>query len=406
MFRFLKDKLKSAVKNFSKNTEEELLKEPEGSEQEAFARELEKVEKTLTETAEGKPQEETEKEPETKDESPEHPALDEIRKDLQGKSVEIQAEEKKKTGFIGRISSPFKAREGQEGNVLKRLAGAITTKKISPDKFDELFEDLDIVMLENNVAVEVIDKIRSDLKETLVNKPVQGRKVEEAVIRSLKNSVEQLFEVEKIDIVERIRSKKPFVIMFAGINGSGKTTTIAKIVKFLQDKGIKCVVAASDTFRAAAIHQMQEHTDRLGIKLIKHDYGADPAAVAFDAKKYAEARNIDVVLIDTAGRQHSNANLIEELKKIVRVAKPDLKIFVGESIAGNDCVNQASKFNEAIGIDGIVLAKADVDEKGGAAISVSYVTGKPILYLGTGQGYGDLTEFKSEAVVSSLGLAG
>ena len=189
------------------------------------------------------------------------------------------------------------------------------------------------------------------------------------------------------------------------INGSGKTTTIAKIAKLLQENRLKVVIAASDTFRAAAIHQLQEHADRLGVKLIKHDYGSDPAAVAFDAIKYAEAHGIDVVLIDTAGRLHSNVNLMAEMEKVARVAKPDLKIFVGESITGNDCVEQARSFNNAIGIDGIILAKADVDEKGGAAISVSYVTKKPILYLGTGQEYDDLEPFSAEAVVDSLGLA-
>ena len=449
MFRFLKDKLKGAVKNFSRKTEEELLKE--SAEEEKFAGEVEKIEKTLAEqepekegqaekeqhrakdgkgknrderTEETQPHSREEKreglagelQPETREEKkPEQEpgekgsavdsALEEIKSDLKGKSNEIQAEEKKR-GVIGKIATAFKGKDGSEGNVLKRLVERITTRRISPDKFDGLFEELEMVLLENNVAVEVIDKIREDLRSNMVDKPVQGKKVEDAVIRSLKGSVEQLFDVEKLDLLASVRSKKPYTVMFAGINGSGKTTTIAKIVNLLQKNGVSCVVAASDTFRAAAIHQMQEHTDRLGVKLIKHDYGADPAAVAFDAKKYAEAKNVDVVLIDTAGRQHSNANLIDELKKIARVAKPDLKIFVGESITGNDCVNQASKFNEAIGIDGIVLAKADVDDKGGAAISISYVTKKPIIYLGTGQGYDDLTEFNPEMVVNSLGLAG
>ena len=419
MFRFLKDKLKDAVRSFSKKTEEELLKE--SAEEEKFTSEVGKVEETLTESkpekneqdekrAEERQPEATEQKEKPADEraekeSPVDSALAEIKSDLEQKSEEIQTEEEKKKGIVGRIATAFKGKDGKERNVLKRLTDAIITRKISPDKFDRLFEDLEIVLLENNVAVEVIDKIRENLRLEMVDKPVQGGNVEKAVIRSLRGSVEELFDVEKLDLIASLRSKKPYTVMFAGINGSGKTTTIAKIVNLLQKKGIKCVVAASDTFRAAAIHQLQEHTERLGVRLIKHDYGADPAAVAFDAKKYAEAKGIDVVLIDTAGRQHSNANLIDELKKIVRVAKPDMKIFVGEAIAGNDCVNQASKFNEAIGIDGIVLAKADVDEKGGAAISVSYVTRKPIMYLGTGQGYDDLTEFNPERVINSLGLA-
>ncbi len=201
-----------------------------------------------------------------------------------------------------------------------------------------------------------------------------------------------------------VAQNKPVRIMFVGINGSGKTTTIAKIAKKLQDNKLKVVIAAADTFRAAAIHQLQEHADKLGVKLIKHDYGSDPAAVAFDTIKFAEAHGIDVVLIDTAGRLHSNVNLMDEMKKVARVSKPDFKIFIGESITGNDCVEQAKSFNEAIGIDGIILSKADIDEKGGAAISVSYVTKKPIYYIGTGQGYEDLKQFDPKLIFESVGL--
>jgi len=172
----------------------------------------------------------------------------------------------------------------------------------------------------------------------------------------------------------------------------------------LQDNGLKCVMAAADTFRAAAIQQLEEHANNVGVKIIKHDYGADPAAVAYDAIKYAEAHGLDVVLVDTAGRLHSNTNLMDEMKKIIRVAKPDMKVFIGESITGNDCIEQAKQFNEAVEIDGIILSKADIDEKGGAAISVSYVTGKPILYIGTGQTYDDLKPFTKELVMETLGF--
>ncbi|MBR9703298.1 signal recognition particle-docking protein FtsY, partial [Candidatus Woesearchaeota archaeon] len=191
---------------------------------------------------------------------------------------------------------------------------------------------------------------------------------------------------------------------FIGVNGSGKTTTLAKIANLLQEEDMRVIMAASDTFRAAAIDQLQEHADNLGVKLITQGYGADPAAVAFDAIKHAKAKFADVVMIDTAGRLHSNTNLMAELEKVIRVAKPDLKIFIGESITGNDCIEQAKEFDRLVGIDAIILSKADVDEKGGAAISVSYVTGKPILYLGTGQSYGDLTPFDKEKIIRSLGL--
>ena len=285
-----------------------------------------------------------------------------------------------------------------------KIREAVTTKKITAKQFDDLFWDLEVALLENNVAVEVIEKIKQDLKSALVEQPIPRGKIEQMILSSLKNSLQGLFQVQPIDLLAKIKEKKPYVIAFVGINGSGKTTTIAKVTHLLQNNKLSIVLAAADTFRAAAIDQLQLHADKLNVKLIKHDYGADPAAVAFDAIKHAEANKKDVVLIDTAGRLHSNINLIDEMKKIVRVAKPDLILFIGESITGNDCVEQAKKFNDAVGIDGIILSKADIDEKGGAAISVSYVTKKPILYLGVGQEYGDLKKFDSQQLLESLGL--
>ena len=260
--------------------------------------------------------------------------------------------------------------------------------------------------MENNVAMEVIEKIKQDLKDKIVDKPIKRTMIGETISLTLKNSIEGLFEENDFKIIDEIRNKKekPYIIMFFGINGSGKTTTIAKIASMLKSKKISCVLAASDTFRAASIEQLSQHADKIGVKVIKHGYGSDPAAVAFDAISHAKAKNIDVVLIDTAGRMQSNTNLIDELKKVTRVAKPNLRIFVGESITGNDCINQAREFNESIGIDGIILAKADVDEKGGAAISISYVTKKPILYLGIGQEYGDLEPFNQEKIIGGIGL--
>ena len=283
----------------------------------------------------------------------------------------------------------------------------ITTTQINEQQFEKLFMELGLALMENNVAVEVIEKIKNDLKGNLVEKPIRRTKVEETIQETLKGSITDLFEYNDLDLIEEIENKKdkPYVIAFFGINGSGKTTSIAKIARMLIEKKISCVLAASDTFRAASIEQLQLHADNIGVKLIKHTYGSDPAAVAFDAVRHAKAKGIDVVLIDTAGRMHSNTNLIDELKKITRVTKPDLKIFVGESITGNDCVEQAKTFNESVGIDGIILAKADIDEKGGAAVSVSYVTKKPILFLGTGQKYGDLEEFHSSVILENLGLA-
>lgn len=292
----------------------------------------------------------------------------------------------------------------EEKGFFRRVAEKITTKKISSEQFDELFWDLELALLENNVALEVIEKIKADLKSAIVERPVPRGQVEETIVHALQESLSGLFIESQIDIVQKAKEKKPLVVCFVGVNGSGKTTSIAKMTKYLQSNGLSVVLAAADTFRAAAIDQLQLHADNLGVKLIRHDYGSDPAAVAFDAVKHAEAAKKDVVLIDTAGRLHSNINLVDEMKKIVRVAKPDLKIFVGESITGNDCVEQARKFDEAVGIDGIILAKADIDEKGGAAISVSFVTKKPILFLGMGQEYKDFQPFDKDKLLASLGL--
>jgi len=330
------------------------------------------------------PKPKVEKKPEPKPEVKEEPKVEATQKPVSASPRTSSEEKPKKKGFF------------------KFITEKITTKKISETQFDELFWDLELAMLENNVAVEVIEKIKADLKKELTENPIPRGKVEEVVINSLKQSVSELFDVEKVDLLKKAKEKKPLVICFVGINGSGKTTSIAKVTHMLLENNLSVVLAAADTFRAAAIDQLQLHADKLGVKLIKHDYGSDAAAVAFDAVKHAEAKKKDIVLIDTAGRLHSDQNLVEEMKKIVRVSKPDLIIFVGESITGNDCTEQAQKFNEAVGIDGIILSKADVDEKGGAAISVSYVTKKPILYMGMGQEYPDLEPFDKDKLLASL----
>jgi len=299
-----------------------------------------------------------------------------------------EEEPERKRGFFGRIKE------------------TLTTVKLSEEKFEKLFWELEVVLMENNVAVEVIDKIKSDLRAELTTGKVSRKGIEGLVEDSLRESIESLFIDKHFNLIDEARKKKtkPYIVAFIGVNGSGKTTTMAKIASLLMKNHLSVVFAASDTFRAAAIQQLQEHADKLGVKMIRHDYESDPAAVAFDAIQHAKAKGIDVVLIDTAGRLHVNDNLMNELKKIIRVNKPDLKIFVGESITGNDCVEQAQLFNEAVGIDAIILAKADVDEKGGAAVSVGYVTKKPIIYLGTGQKYEDLQEFKPEIIIKNIGL--
>lgn len=323
----------------------------------------------------------------------------------------LEATELKPAGkLIEKPAEPRSAKEtktseerpGKKG-ILGRIVQSVTTQVLSEKKFEELFWDLEVALMESNVAVEVIEKIKQDLKKSLVKQPIKRGQLTSVIKGALKDSIKTLF-LEGEDILNLISQDKPYVIMFVGINGSGKTTTIAKIANMLAKNNKKVVLAAADTFRAAAIQQLEEHAKRIGVKIIKHDYGSDPAAVAYDAVQHAKSTGKDVVLVDTAGRLHTNTNLIDEMKKIVRVVKPELKLFVGESIAGNDFISQAEEFDKAIGIDGIILAKADVDEKGGAAVSVSYVTKKPILYMGTGQNYDDLVRFDPKKVVEGLGL--
>ncbi|PIN81640.1 signal recognition particle-docking protein FtsY [Candidatus Woesearchaeota archaeon CG10_big_fil_rev_8_21_14_0_10_32_9] len=321
-----------------------------------------------------------------------HEELEEVQKESespkekeQEKSPEIKSEKPKETIF-------------------KKVSDSFTKFSLSDEKFEELFWDLEVTLLENNVAVEVIQKIKDDLREELTKDKISRKNPQEIIHDSLVKSLNEVLDVPPVDLISEIKKKKPYVIAVIGVNGSGKTTTIAKLCSKLKNDGFSIVLAAADTFRAAAIQQLEEHANKLDIKMIKHDYNSDPAAVAFDAVRHAESKNLDVVIIDTAGRLHSNDNLMNELKKLIRVNKPDFKLFVGESITGNDCVEQAKKYNELIGIDGIILSKADVDEKGGAALSISYITKKPVLFIGTGQEYKDLKEFNKDEIIKNLGF--
>ena len=263
--------------------------------------------------------------------------------------------------------------------------------------------------LENNVAIEVVEKIKSSLKQELVNKEINKSDLEKEIRQSLKTALENII-IQPKDIIKEIKEfrknnpSEPYKILFFGINGAGKTTSLAKFASLCLKNKLSVALAAGDTFRAASIEQIQIHADKLGIKLIKHEYGSDPSAVAFDAIKYGQNNNIEVILIDTAGRMHTKSDLLREMEKISRVSKPNLKVFVAESIAGNDATEQAKAFNDMIQIDGTILSKADVDEKGGSIISISFTTNKPILYLGVGQNYEDLEFFNKDKFIERLGL--
>ncbi len=277
--------------------------------------------------------------------------------------------------------------------------------KISEDDFNSLFDDLEMLLLENNVAMEATEFLKKKLSQNLIGKEIKKDNLESEIKKELKEALNEIL-IDPDDPLDAIKLKKekPFVMLFFGINGTGKTTSIAKIAYLLKENKISVTMAAADTFRAASIEQISEHGKKLNIPVIKQTYNSDPAAVGFDAIKYAKAHSIDVVLIDTAGRMHTKSNLMEEMKKISRVTQPDLKIFVAESIAGNDAIEQAKTFHEAIEIDGSILSKADIDEKGGTILSISYATKKPIFYLGTGQNYQDLKLFNKQDFIKSLGL--
>ncbi|BDC35485.1 MAG: signal recognition particle-docking protein FtsY [Candidatus Methanoliparum thermophilum] len=269
---------------------------------------------------------------------------------------------------------------------------------------EEPLWNLELALMEGNVALLVVEAIVSSVKSNLI-----GRKkkllahtdeiVEDVLYESIKNVIKN-DGLSFDEIIEK--SDKPVVILFVGVNGTGKTTTIAKVAKRLKDKGYSVVLASGDTYRTGALEQLEIHGERLGLKVIKHQYGSDPSAVIYDAIEHAKARGIDVVLADTAGRMHTNSNLMRELQKIKRINSPDLTIFVDEAIAGNDALERAKLFDEAIGLDGTILTKLDTDAKGGTAISISYITGKPIFFFGTGQSYDDLIIFQEDWLLNKI----
>jgi len=378
MFKSLKEKLKNWTRKISEKSE------------------------TVEETKEPKEKESQKEKPKEKIkeiEVPEvfDPGLQKYIPDTD-KIKEIEEELAKKSEVKKEI------KPGEKG-FLKRITSRISKVKISEKEFDIYSDELEMLLLENNVALEVAEEIISKLKTDIIGKEFLKKEIEGEIKDLLKEIIKEIL-IDPFDLTEKIKEKKdkPYVILFCGINGTGKTTTVAKISKQLKSRGISTIMAAGDTFRAASIEQLKIHGERIGIKVISHEYGSDPASVGFDAIKYAKKNNIDCVLIDTAGRMHTNKNLLKEIEKISKVNSPDLKLFVGESITGNDAIEQAKSFDWNIGIDGIILTKADIDDKGGTSLSVSYVTKKPILYLGIGQEYDDIEVFDKEKFIKRLGL--
>ncbi len=298
----------------------------------------------------------------------------------------------------------FDRLRAQFSNLYDRIAKS----ELKGKDLDNILDEFQLSLIESDVAVSAADFISNELREKLkdaqfarfTDPRTRVKVILQEVLLSLLQRAGQL------DIFALIDKKKsvgePAVLVFIGINGTGKTTSVAKLAYVLQKKGRTVILAASDTYRSGSIEQLEEHARRIGVRVIKHQYGADPAAVAFDAVNYAKAHRINAVLIDTAGRMQNNKNLLEEMRKIVRVTNPDLTILVVDALTGNDAVEQGKVFSEAVKIDGIILAKLDADIKGGSAISLSYIMGKPVAMVGTGQKYDDLEPFQAESIVKNL----
>ncbi|MBY8980148.1 MAG: signal recognition particle-docking protein FtsY [Candidatus Lokiarchaeota archaeon] len=294
---------------------------------------------------------------------------------------------------------------------MKKLGNIFSTfvkKTLTSENLESTLNELNLLLISNDVATETADvlcqKVSESLKGEQISRLTSKKKFLFDILREVVKEI--LTPEREINLIDEIRNvnkqNKPYVMCFLGVNGTGKTTTIAKIANYLKKNGISSVAAAADTFRAGALEQLSYHMQNVGIRVIKHAYKSDPASVAFDAIQHAKAKNVDVVLIDTAGRQVSNKNLMREMQKIVKVAEPNLILFIGDSLAGNDALTQAKEFNKSVGIDANILTKFDADAKGGAALSISYETKKPILFIGIGQGYDDLEPFNIQLFISNI----
>lgn len=285
---------------------------------------------------------------------------------------------------------------------LNSLVNKVTVTELKADQLHPILAEFKLSLIENDVAVPVAERLCDEMEKRLNG--VQAKRLEDKKKLVLQNLQKVLIEIlntgNHVDfwgmLEKKRKAKEPFIIVFVGINGTGKTTTIAKIAKMFVRKGFSVVLSCSDTYRAGSIEQLEEHGKRLGVRMIRHSYGADPAAVAYDAISHAKAHRVDVVLIDTAGRIQTDRNLMNELAKVKRVIMPDLTVLVVDALTGNDAVMQAEEFHNSVGVDATILTKVDADVKGGSALSVTYVTKKPIIFIGTGQSYEDIEPFNPE----------
>ena len=323
---------------------------------------------------------------------------------------EMAKEEKPESSAVEPLIEKAKKEEKMKLSLSTRLKGVFSKEvKLGESDIDNFTDELMLTLLQSDVSYETTDKFINSLKETLKSSTFESRNIREGVSDCVRSELSKVLKegMPKEQLLHIVKGRldagmKPVSIMFLGPNGTGKTTTMAKIAYMFKKNGISSVFSASDTFRAAAIEQTSFHASKIGMPVIKGSYGADPASVAFDAIEYAKAHSSDTVLIDTAGRQETNKNLLNEIKKMERVAKPDITIYVGESTAGNRIAEQVAEFLKYIKIDGIILTKLDCDAKGGNAISLSDVTGLPIFFFGTGEGYEELMEFNPSFIIDSL----
>ena len=398
MFDSLKSKMKNLFSRANKKLDEEKIYKDEPAVEQTPAPVTEKPETTSEPTPSTEPVvvPEPKVEPvkeETKVEEPvkEEPKLS--RKEL----LKLKKQEKKEAKEAKHNSSHS---EETSASPVSESSG----KKIKEDPLNEILDELEIILLEADVAYPVVEEIKEGVRENLVGKKYdRSYSLEEVVELAVKDAVRSVLKINEFDFDQWIEGKdRPTIIMFVGINGTGKTTAIAKIANRLQKGGKTVVMAACDTFRAGAIEQLTFHSEKLGCKIVKQEHDADPAAVAYDAIEHAKSKRKDIVLIDTAGRMQTNNNLIEEMKKIVRVSKPDLKVFVGDSLAGNDAIEQAKVFDAAIGVDAVILTKIDTDAKGGAALSIAHTIGKPIAFVCNGQEYDDIVKFNTEWMIERM----
>ena len=291
-------------------------------------------------------------------------------------------------------------------NVVSNLSKIAVEKQISEKELDIVIENLKIDLLESEIPFDLVEKISENIKKHMIDRKFsRSDEFKEIIKNEFTKSIVEIFDkVEDVDLINLIKTNKdnPFKILIVGINGSGKTTTVAKIGYLLKENNISSVIVAGDTFRSGAIEQIKEHADRLNLKLIAQEYGSDPAAVARDGVEYSKTHNIDAVIIDTSGRVQTNNNLMQEVLKINNVINPDFTIFIGDSLAGNDLVSQAQEFFKFTEFNGSILTKVDADVKGGAILSILSESSKPIIYIGTGQEYKDLEKFNEERFLSEL----